>query len=209
MTIDRRVVRTRTALFDALVALIRRKDYERITVEEILREADVGRATFYAHFTSKDDLLERSLDRLRDLLRAAQGGDEPAPFRWDRSWSPSRVFFEHIAEFADVRFALSGGRGGAILRDAIDHVLAGVFRASMPPDAAGRMPRELVVLHIVSTINATLRWWLEHRPQMRPEEAEALFRELLLKGVPETSCAFFIALSHPKAEAGVPEKPSP
>lgn len=209
MAIDRRVVRTRTALYDALVALIRRKTYEHITVEDILREADVGRATFYAHFTSKDDLLERSLDRLRDLLRAAQGGGEQAPFRWDRSWSPSRVFFEHIAEFADVRFALSGGRGGAILRDAIDHVLAGVFRASMPPDADERMPRELAVLHIVSTINATLRWWLEHRPQMSPAEAEALFRELLLKGVPESCCAFFIAASDPKVEAGFHKNPMP
>ncbi|MGO4838809.1 helix-turn-helix domain-containing protein, partial [Rhizobiaceae sp. 2RAB30] len=62
MAIDRRVARTRTALYDALVALIRLKAYEEITVEDILREADIGRATFYAHFTSKDDLLERSLD---------------------------------------------------------------------------------------------------------------------------------------------------
>ncbi|BCH28494.1 TetR family transcriptional regulator [Mesorhizobium sp. L-8-10] len=192
MAIDRRVARTRRALYDALVALIRRKPYEEITVEDILREADVGRATFYAHFTTKDDLLERSLDRLRDLLLAAQGYGETAPFPWDRSWSPSRVLFEHIAEFADVRFALSGGRGGPILRDAVDRVLAGVFRAAMPREMAGSLPRELVVLHIVSTVNATLRWWLEHHPDMSAAEIDALFARLLTGGLPEASCAFFL-----------------
>ncbi len=192
MAIDRRVARTRTALYDALVALIRRKAYEEITVEDILREADIGRATFYAHFTSKDNLLERSLDRLRDLLLAALGGGQNAPFPWDRSWSPSRVFFEHIAEFADVRFALSGGRGGPILRDAVDRVLAGVFRAVMPKNVDGALPRELVILHIVATINTILRWWLEHRPEMHAAEVDALFGRLLLGGLPETSCDFFL-----------------
>ncbi|EHK58261.1 TetR/AcrR family transcriptional regulator [Allomesorhizobium alhagi] len=61
MAVDRRVARTRTALYDALVALIRRKDYDLITVQDILEEANVGRATFYAHFTSKDDLLKRAV----------------------------------------------------------------------------------------------------------------------------------------------------
>src|SRR5262245_18026211 len=48
MAIDRRVARTRTALANALVALIRRKSYDRITVVDILAEANIGRATFYA-----------------------------------------------------------------------------------------------------------------------------------------------------------------
>jgi AcrR family transcriptional regulator len=191
MTIDRRVARTRTALFDALVALIRRKDYELITVQDILDEADVGRATFYAHFTSKDDLLKRSLSRLRELLLAAQGASEHAPFDRDPAWSPSRALFEHVGEFADVQFALAGGRGGAILRDAINEVLGGVLRASMPAHLGGGMPRELAILHIVSTIDTTLRWWLEHRRELAAADADALFRDLLFNGVPAPSCALF------------------
>lgn len=190
MTIDRRVARTRAALYEALIALIRRKDYDGITVGEILREADVGRATFYAHFTSKNDLLDRSLDRLRELLLAAQGKSEIAPFAWDRDWSPSRVFFEHVAEFADIRFALAGGHGGAIVRDAVDRVLAGVFRASIPAEV-GPVPRELAILHIVSTINTTLRWWIDNRPNMTAGEADELFRQLLGAGLPEACWSFF------------------
>jgi AcrR family transcriptional regulator len=192
MAVDRRVARTRTALYDALVALIRRKDYDLITVQDILEEANVGRATFYAHFTSKDDLLKRSLERLRDLLTAVQGRRPDAPFHWNSEWSPSRALFEHVADFADVQSALAGGRGGALLRDAIDEVLASVLRASMPPEGDSRLPRDLAILHIVSTVNTTLRWWLERRKGMSAAEADALFKELVLGGLSEQACASFI-----------------
>jgi AcrR family transcriptional regulator len=47
---DRRVVRSRAQLQDALRALVLEKDYDKISVQEILDRAGVGRATFYAHF---------------------------------------------------------------------------------------------------------------------------------------------------------------
>jgi hypothetical protein len=99
--------------------------------------------------------------------------------------------FEHVADFADVQSALAGGRGGALLRDAIDEVLASVLGASMPPEGDGRLPRDLAILHIVSTVNTTLRWWLEHRKGMSAAEADALFKELVLGGLSEQACASF------------------
>ena len=53
---DRRILRTRDALGDALVALIREKNFAQITVQEVLDRAGVGRATFYAHYRDKEDL---------------------------------------------------------------------------------------------------------------------------------------------------------
>lgn len=191
MAIDRRVLRTRTALFDALVALIRRADYESITIEDILVEANVGRATFYAHFTSKDDLLRRSLDRLRQLLLAVRDPARPSPFAVAPGWSPSRVLFEHVGEFADIRAALAGGRGAPVLRGAIDDVVAGVLREILPGEAVDGIPRELAILHVVSTVNTVLRWWLEHRPAMSAAEADRLFARLAFASLPESFCAAF------------------
>jgi AcrR family transcriptional regulator len=200
MPIDRRVVRTRAALADALVALIRRKDYERITVEDILAEAGVGRATFYAHFRSKDDLLHRSLDRLRALLVAALEGSADAPFPRDMSWSPSRTLFEHVAHFADVRGALANGPGEAILRAALHQAIAAFLRPVLRAEVGG-LPRELVVQDLVARVDATLRWWLEHRPAMRAEEAHAMFERLLVEGVPKEAWTPF-TLPHPRNPAG-------
>lgn len=188
MKIDRRVARTRTALADALVALIRRKPYERITVEDILAEADVGRATFYAHYASKDDLLRRSLDRLRAHLVAAFDGSVDTPFPLDASWSPSRTLFEHVAVFADIQAALRQGPGGAVLRNAMDEAIAGYLRTVLPA-RVGTLPRELVIIDMVSRVNTALRWWLEHRPGMSAEEAHAVFERLLTDPLPEEACA--------------------
>lgn len=191
MAVDRRVARTRTALFDALVALIRRKDYALITVEDILGEANVGRSTFYAHFTSKDDLLERSLERLKVLLVAAHAPDSGA------GWDPARALFEHVGEYADVQAALSGGHGGAVLREAVDKVLADVLRASISGGTSGGLPRELAIQHVVATFNTTLRWWRESRPDMSAVEADGIFRRLLLQGIPEGAAAPFIGAAMP------------
>jgi AcrR family transcriptional regulator len=54
---DRRVERTQQLLREALLSLIREKGFEGLTVQEIIDRANVGRATFYAHFENKDDLL--------------------------------------------------------------------------------------------------------------------------------------------------------
>src|SRR5689334_24059575 len=62
---DRRVRRTRRLLREALLALVAEKGYDRVTVQDVLDRADVGRATFYAHFRDKDDLLVSGFDELR------------------------------------------------------------------------------------------------------------------------------------------------
>ncbi|WP_163856800.1 TetR/AcrR family transcriptional regulator [Paenibacillus elgii] len=58
---DPRVIRTRRLLQDAFTSLLQEKDFESITVRDITERATVNRATFYAHFADKFEILESKL----------------------------------------------------------------------------------------------------------------------------------------------------
>jgi AcrR family transcriptional regulator len=76
---DRRVKRTQNLLAKALIALTLEKGYEVVTIRDITERADVGYATFFRHYHSKDELLqdvsEVVIEELTDLLFAAPAGD--------------------------------------------------------------------------------------------------------------------------------------
>jgi AcrR family transcriptional regulator len=55
---DRRALRTRRMLWEALLALLQTHDWAEISVQMICDRGDVARSTFYAHFPTKQDLLD-------------------------------------------------------------------------------------------------------------------------------------------------------
>ena len=57
-TQDRRITKTRKAIYTAFLQLLNQKNFESITVQEIIDLADVGRSTFYSHYESKELLLD-------------------------------------------------------------------------------------------------------------------------------------------------------
>ena len=61
---DRRQKKTRDSIFKSFITLLSKKHYNQITVGEIIEHANVGRATFYAHFETKDYLLKSLCEEL-------------------------------------------------------------------------------------------------------------------------------------------------
>lgn len=66
---DKRVVRSKTALKNAFLELLYEKPCGQITISEIVRAANYNRGTFYANFESKDALLDEVIsDILKDMI---------------------------------------------------------------------------------------------------------------------------------------------
>ena len=60
---DRRIRRSRAALTAALTELTLERGYRAIKPVDVSERANVGRSTFYSHFSGVDDLLAQSLDK--------------------------------------------------------------------------------------------------------------------------------------------------
>jgi len=59
---DKRIQKTRRAIYDAFTTVLNNKPFNKITIEDILVESKVSRSTFYSHYKTKEELLNSILD---------------------------------------------------------------------------------------------------------------------------------------------------
>lgn len=59
---DRRVKRTKTAVFNAVIDLMIEKETSKITVLELCKKADINKSTFYLHYKSIGDCIQNCFD---------------------------------------------------------------------------------------------------------------------------------------------------
>ena len=54
---ERQTARTKRAIIDGLIALLREKGYQVITIQDVVARANIGRSTFYRYFATKADIV--------------------------------------------------------------------------------------------------------------------------------------------------------
>jgi AcrR family transcriptional regulator len=100
---DRRLAKTRASLAHALFALMQKQSWNSISIQALCDEANVARASFYAHFESKLALLEFLIAEVfeKQIASAAQG-DRTKAYVFFLTWlvdhvTSSRALFSKIA----------------------------------------------------------------------------------------------------------------
>lgn len=180
-TIDRRVARTRKALQDALFLLMLKKGYEAVTVEDICAAANVGRSTFYGHFTGKEDLKRSSLD---DHLRKILPAGRPRAGANDERFGFVLPFLEHTRDHLDLYRALVSKGGAATTLKMVHRIVTEQVRqevaAEKPLDTA---TREALVALIAGGFMSLLTWWLDGGARLPVRRVDDIFRRLVTAGV--------------------------
>jgi len=181
---DRRVRRTRSALRDAFLALMTEKGYEAVTVQDLIDRADIGRSTFYAHYTDKSDLLRDMLSEMRSLVEhdpGPDGADRRRPLRF------GGLMFRHVEDQRDLLRALLGRPGTGVFATEIQELLTDLARRELealcrisdPP----RLPLDLIAPTVVAAYLATLTWWVAEDFAHTPEQMDAFFHTLVAPGI--------------------------
>ncbi len=182
---DRRVERTRNLLRDALLALMVERGYENITVQQILDRAGVGRATFYAHFRHKEELLKSTLEKMRFGL-ATHWRQALA----EGAYAPGRLgfvlpFLTHLDSRRQLYRAIVGRESGTIVEREMRRMFVDLVRKDIAVHR--RVPQgpalDAVVQHIVGGLMSLVHWWMSQKVRLSPEEINRVFLQLTLPGL--------------------------
>ena len=157
---DRRVKRTRKQVVEAFVQLVRERPYDSIRVGDVLKHADVGRSTFYAHYRGKDDLLAQAFSILHESL----AGCLDLVLREEEDHGHFAFLLEHFRENRDLfRRMTTGAAAEAYSRSA--EAFAGMIAERLDAtcrerNLVPRLPLSHVAASLAQSQLALIREWL-------------------------------------------------
>lgn len=181
---DRRQRKTKEAIFEAFTALLEKHPYHHITVQDIIDKADIGRATFYAHFETKDFLLKALCHELfGHIMQTAKalsaGGEGDACCMADES-----VFLHllrHLQENDYHILALLSSQNSDIFmpyfKSDLKCLIQVIFEQTPPPN---HVPKDYLINHISASFVETVNWWLKGGRVESPEVLASYFEVVVM-----------------------------
>lgn len=165
---DRRQRKTREAIFFAFTELLSKKDFNKISVGEIIDKADVGRATFYAHFETKDFLLSELCKELFCHVFDSAMKENNGHRHIFNCNAPDCVFL-HLF----IHLERNDNNVLKLLASQNNDLFLGYFKSNLKKLIAsqidafnegkvGKLPLDFQINHIASTFVETLRWWVDN-----------------------------------------------
>ena len=199
--IDRRIQRTRQSLRKALLELIKEKDYDEISIEEITERANVGRTTFYLHYKDKEDLLMEEFSAI--MYERAQILSE-IPFSvWvpvseedlkkNIALQPLLLVFEHIYNNSELYYLLLKSSNSSKIVERIRKIstdaIVQFVRTKMETDPIpllSEVPIEFFAAFFSGALISIVNWWIREDMCHSPEEVTHMFRSLFFSGATGT-----------------------
>jgi AcrR family transcriptional regulator len=166
---DRRVVRTRRLLKNALLDLMEEGNYETITIRRITDQADIGYATFFRHYDGKDELMLELFTDIITELEAMPEGHGGQYFEQE-----GYLLFEHVAQNqALYRGILDSPTFARKFRDLLKDIVRGHLESHAEVISSPALPFEIAAQHMVASHLGLIDWWLSND---RPYSIEIMAR---------------------------------
>jgi AcrR family transcriptional regulator len=194
--IDRRKLRTRKQLKEALLELILEKGYDTVTIEDITERADLGRTTFYLHYKDKEQLLLESIesiaiDLLKQITENFPAFTQPGLALENREnllYAPILLVFRHAKENANLYLIILRGEGAYKtnnrLRQIINRITANIMteRIESLGLKSPQIPIDIMTNYFAGALLTVVTWWLENDMPHSIEEMTLMFRDLVFNG---------------------------
>ncbi len=182
---DRRQQKTRAAIFGAFRRLLAQKSYGKITVQEIIDEANVGRTTFYAHFETKDSLLKAQCEELFGHILDSAADCAHTRGLYSSSAAPGSVFchlLQHLQRNDDNILELLSCESSELFlryfKESLNHLVQKQF-VSQSRTRNTDIPQDFLVNHISGSFVEMVLWWVKGQMKQTPEELDRYYRAVI------------------------------
>lgn len=172
--IDRRVIKSRRMLRKSFVSLMYEKSYHSITVKEITHRAELNRATFYLHFSDKEDLLYQSTE---DVLYEVLEGIEKQNVEFITGYTgiPDEklvLLFKRFGEHSDFfKVMLTQANVECMNRlNSIIYQWIYEYLSSIAKSKNTLIPIEIITQYHSAALVGLLIWWVNNNMPYKPEE---------------------------------------
>ena len=182
---DRRQRKTRKAIFDAFSDLLTRKNFSRITVQEIIDRADVGRTTFYAHFPQKDRLLRELCEELFEHVFSRPPEAEPTHDFSMAAKDPTALvahILYHLRDHGKKVIVLLTCESGELFQDYFRDYFnnfAGRYIYNTSRYKNSDVPADFLMDHISTSFINLVRWWQKNNMAPSPETLSGYYTSVI------------------------------
>ncbi len=182
---DRRQKKTREAIFSAFTQLLAEKNINSITVSDIIERADIGRATFYAHFETKDFLIKELCEELFCHIFDSTL-DTPTKhnhiFECDSHDSLFLHILKHIKNNDNQILKLLSCQNNELFLNYFKNGLLNLIEIQLDNfenEKSKELPKDFYTNFIASTFVQTVKWWIDNKLIESPELINEYFLKLI------------------------------
>lgn len=186
---DRRILKTKSEIKQALTELMEEKRFEAITVRDLTERANINRGTFYLHYQDKYDLLEQCEDEIIknivEHVRDLQVQDVEMIIAKDKPFPFIIKVFEYIQKNADFLRAALGPNGDPSFQEKIKDMMIQNFFIKLG-NFNTTVPFEILTTYISSAHLGIIQYWVNTGMKQSPEEMASILFRITTKGPVET-----------------------
>ena len=173
---DRRVAKSIAAIYRGFGACLAKKKYSDIAVEDILQSSQISRSTFYAHFKTKDDVLDSLLRNIFHHVFSPSLTEEAThDFSHASVLDYEHLFIHTLYHLQDEKVLIGTilasevrSRFLSALKEQILPLVSRCVKEGFFPEKD--LPTALYIDFAAQNFVTVVVYWFEHAPEKAPSE---------------------------------------